>query len=248
MQTDPYVTEAVPPLEREKLCLTYLPMVEAIAARVIRTLPPSVEVDDLIQTGMIGLLDSFKRYDRTRMVSFANYARKRVRGAMIDHLRELDWASRSLRHVDRLANTALCDLAQTLERTPTEMEVADSLNISLRSWRATRVRLNVNGSADDCRQHRRMEARISSQCAAQADPADTMYAKRELSAHLVAAIERLPVRLQTLLSLYYDCEVTMKDIGARLGVNESRVSQMHASGLRKLGATLQLLGISSSRG
>ena len=234
-------------IRRDELILEHLSLVTAIATRVRESLPVHVELDDLIHAGVMGLFDAATKYNSGKQVAFGAYAKHRIKGAILDNLRELDWASRDLRRRQKQVEQITRDLSAKLQRQPTEPEVASEMGVSASRWRQLQVEFrNLNMAAtqnhkQDCDDHLPVEA----PCAAELHP-DRVYAKAELRAKLSAAMSSLPRRYQQVVALYYERDMTMKEIGSMLGVNESRVSQIHKSALSRMQAVLQETGIQSA--
>ena len=226
-------------LDREALIEAHFPQVKFIAERLAAKLPPSVECEDLIGAGMLGLLDAVEKFDPSRGVMFKTYAEMRVRGAMLDSLRDLDWAPRSLRRRSREVEEAYLKIEQERGRPATEEEVAAYLHLSVREFQTLLGDLrgmNVCGleieSDDDESGHTRQFPD---------SPARSPHALFELTEkreRLAAEIDRLPHRERMVIGLYYVEELTMKEIGAAVGVTESRVSQIHTQAVLRLRAAL----------
>ena len=197
---------------RDRTVIENLPLVKAIAIRVHETLPVHVDLDDLIHAGVLGLFGAVEKYDASKSVSFQAYAKHRIKGAMLDSLRQLDWASRDLRKRQKQADEVTRDLSTKLGRTP-----ADQERDYIAEFPAT------------------PEFRP-----------DRMCERRQLRSTLDRAIAVLPERYQKVVFLYYTNDLTMKEIGDVLGVNESRISQIHKTALRRMAAALESEGIHSA--
>ncbi|ALS59639.1 MULTISPECIES: RNA polymerase sigma factor FliA [Pandoraea] len=218
----------------------YAPLVRRLALQLMAKLPASVELEDLIQAGMLGLLDAANRYQETQGAQFETYASQRIRGAMLDELRELDWASRGIRKTARQIEKAVQRLEQRLGRGPSESEIAGELSIGLTEYQ--QMLQDVHGcqliyyedfeSADE-------EPFIDRICADPgADPLK-MLLDEGLRHGVVDAIDRLPDREKLLMSLYYEQGLNLREIGAVLEVSESRVCQLHSQAISRLRATLR---------
>ncbi|AJC20435.1 RNA polymerase sigma factor FliA [Pandoraea pulmonicola] len=218
----------------------YAPLVRRLALQLMAKLPASVELEDLIQAGMLGLLDAANRYQETQGAQFETYASQRIRGAMLDELRELDWASRGIRKTARQIEQAVQRLEQRLGRGPSESEIASEMSIGLAEYQ--QMLQDVHGcqliyyedfeSADE-------EPFIDRICADPgADPL-TMLLDEGLRGGVVDAIDRLPEREKLLMSLYYEQGLNLREIGAVLEVSESRVCQLHSQAISRLRATLR---------
>jgi RNA polymerase sigma factor for flagellar operon FliA len=216
--------------EREAQVLRYLPQVKYIAHRIHDRLPPQVPLADLVQAGVVGLLDAIERFDASRGVDFATYARFRIRGAIVDSLREIDWSPRELRRKARLAAAAAARLEQRLERSATEPEIAAAMELSLPAFH--RLLAEIKGldlfALDAEPDTERPHAGSRDVADARQEGAYQRCLRHEVHRQLTSAIARLPRQEQQVLALYYYEELTMKDIGKLLGVGESRVSQIHS--------------------
>lgn len=232
--------------DRNQIILEHLPQIRYIAQRILRRLPPEVQLDDLVSAGVIGLLDAYEKYDETRGVKFKTYAEVRIRGEILDSLRELDWAPRSLRSRGKEIENAYSELEQRFHRPASDQEVADKLKISLSALHALLDQLNgltighFQEMGVDGDRHEDEGAQLQYLNGGQSEdsPFETVQ-KRELRRILADIIEDLPEREQLILSLYYQEELTMKEIGHILGVNESRVSQLHTRAVLRMRAKLQ---------
>jgi RNA polymerase sigma factor for flagellar operon FliA len=232
---------------RDEMVLEHLPLVKAIAIRVHESLPVHVDLDDLIHAGVLGLFDAVTKYDAQKNVAFHAYAKHRIKGAILDSLRQLDWASRDLRQRQKRVDTITRDLTAKLGRTPTECELAEELGVSIERWRHMQMELRTVGlmpaaANPDFDQDRTLEFAATPEL-----QPDRICERRELQSTLAHAIETLPERYQTVVFLYYTNNLTMKEIGDRMGVNESRVSQIHKTALKKMQVVLQSEGIHSAQ-
>jgi RNA polymerase sigma factor for flagellar operon FliA len=222
-----------------------LPLAKAIAIRVHENLPVHVDLDDLIHAGVLGLFDAVEKYDSTKNVTFQNYAKHRIKGAILDSLRELDWASRDMRRRQKTIEAVTRELMTELGRTPTEAEIARKLGVNTERLRRMQTQLHNLGLIP-------VDAHSSEGDRPQEFPAapdlrpDRMCEKRELQSTLAEAIGKLPKRYQKVVFLYYTDELTMKEIGEVLGVNESRISQIHKLALKKMAVALESAGIQSA--
>lgn len=231
-------------LTRNERILKHLPLVRAIAARVRETLPVQVEIDDLVHAGVLGLFDAVDKFDPDKNVVFHLYAKHRIRGAILDSLRQLDWASRDLRKRYKSFESAANEQAQRLGRAPTEEEVARAVGVPQTVFQRQKMELYSAGLANTV-QHRVEKPEtggfIEATEAIDRQP-DRLLATRELRRALAEVIDGLPPRYQTVIRLYYLQERTMKQIGMALGVNESRVSQIHKAALEKLASAMKSSG------
>lgn len=230
---------------RDEIVLEHLPLVKAIAIRVHENLPVHVDLDDLIHAGVLGLFDAADKYDSGKNVAFQAYAKHRIKGAILDSLRDSDWASRDLRKRHKKAESAARELTAKLGRTPTESEMADSMGVGLERWRRMMVELRTVGllsatpRGDDGAALPEFPARPDSR-------PDCICSHVQLHDALSYAMRALPDRYRKVVLLYYSNEMTMKEIGDMLGVNESRVSQIHKTALEKMATVLHSNGIHSS--
>lgn len=230
---------------RDQVVLEHLPLVRAIAIRVHENLPVHVDLDDLVHAGVLGLFDAVEKYDAAKNVAFQSYAKHRIKGAILDSLRQLDWASRDLRKRQKQVDATTRDLSVKLGRNPTESEMAREMGVSLDRWRRTAMELRTVGLAP-ANAHSDLERDRTQEFAATPDfQPDHMCERKQLRATLARAIGRLPERYQKVVFLYYTNDMTMKEIGEILGVNESRISQIHKTALRRMAVTLESEGICS---
>lgn len=230
---------------RERLILHYAPLVTMVAGRVGAGLPSTVEQADLVSYGMFGLIDAIEKYDAERSVKFETYASARIRGAIIDELRAIDWIPRSVRTKARAVDRAYAELEGELRRQPTEQEVADRLEMGVGELRAIFTQLStVNvaaldellGGGSERGDSLSLLDTLEDQHAE--DPAATVEVA-ETKVLLARAIERLGEREKIVLVLYYYEGMTLAEIGRVLGVTESRISQMHTAAMLRLRTALQ---------
>ncbi len=232
---------------RDQIILDHLPLVKAIAIRVHENLPVHVDVDDLVHAGILGLFDAVNKYDSTKQVAFSAYAKHRIKGAILDSLRQLDWASRDLRRRHKQVEAATRDLTVSLQRAPTESEVAEKLGFQRERWH--QIMLDLRNVGLVSASTRGAEGDDLPPPDFPSDPAsrpDSMCAREQLRSVLSQAMQGLPDRYQKVVVMYYSKEMTMKEIGGLLGINESRVSQIHKTALAKLAVALQSNGITSA--
>jgi len=224
--------------ERDALINESLPLIKHVAHRVAVRLPSNIEIHDLINAGVIGLLDTIDKFEPERNIKFKTYAEVRIRGAILDSLRNLDWAPRSLRKKSKDLERTCSELTQKLGRPATDEEVCEAMGEDLEDFHALVDQLHglTIGSFENLGDSEDSDNYINYY---PDDGTNDPYAKfeaNELTWLLSVAIEELPEKERLVLSLYYYEEFTMKEIGALLGVNESRVSQLHTK------ATLRLRG------
>lgn len=234
-------------IKRDRIILEHLPLVKAIAVRVHDNLPVHVDLDDLVHAGVLGLFDAATKYDPDKQVVFSSYAKHRIKGAILDSLRQLDWASRDLRRRHKQLEAITRELSAVLQRAPTESEIAERLGVDVERWRQMLMDLRnvglVSASARSSDQDDLPAPDFPSKPETQPD---NMCAREQMRSALTVAMQTLPERYRKVVLLYYTNEMTMKEIGGVLGINESRVSQIHKSALEKMHAVLQSNGIQSS--
>ena len=232
---------------RDRIVLEHLPLVKAIAVRVHENLPVHVDLDDLVHAGVLGLFDAASKFNPDKQVAFSSYAKHRIKGAILDSLRQLDWASRDLRRRHKQVEAATRDLAATLQRNPTEAEIAEKLGVEVERWRQMMLDLRsvglISASARAADHDELPAPDFPSKPETQPD---NMCAREQMKLVLTDAMKVLPERYQKVVMLYYTNEMTMKEIGGILGINESRVSQIHKSALEKMQVVLHANGIHSS--
>ncbi len=213
---------------RDQLVEIYLPLVNIIAGRVSISLPAHIDKDDLISSGFFGLLDAIDRYDLTRGNKFETYAGVRIRGAMLDYLRSKDWISVSLRQKIRKYEQSVSVLEGELGRSATDQEIADKLGISTENLHVLLQQLNV-ATIIPLEEYVRTESPQTYE----ADPAERAEL-HELQATLAAAIDKLPEKEKTVVSLYYYEELTLKEISVILKLSEARICQLHTKAIFRL--------------
>ncbi|MGQ9685202.1 MAG: RNA polymerase sigma factor FliA [Thiobacillaceae bacterium] len=221
----------------------YLPLVKRIAYHLMTRLPASVEVDDLIQAGLMGLLDAVERFDDGQGAHFETYATQRIRGAMLDELREADWASRNVRKAARQIEQAIHTLEQRLGRPPSELEIANEMQLDINAYfdllndaRGAQLLyyedLHEDGG-DDFLERFADDVSLG--------PFDIL-ASRHFKRALAQAVAVLPEREKQLMGMYYEQDMNFKEIGAVLGVSESRVCQLHSQAISRLRSRLREWG------
>ncbi len=242
------ISQSVKMARRDRVVLEHLPLVKAIAVRVHENLPVHVDLDDLVHAGILGLFDAATKFNPEKQVVFSSYAKHRIKGAILDSLRQLDWASRDMRRRHKQVEAATRDLAATLQRTPTEAEVAEKLGLDVDRWRNMMLDLrNVGLISASTRSNENDDLPAPDFPSNPETQPDSICAREQLRSVLGVAMKTLPERYQKVVLLYYTNEMTMKEIGGILGINESRVSQIHKSALEKMQAALQANGITSSQ-
>lgn len=240
-------TQAAKNAKRDKMVLEHLPLVKAIAVRVHENLPVHVDLDDLVHAGVLGLFDAATKYNPDKKVVFSSYAKHRIKGAILDSLRQLDWASRDLRRRHKQLESVTRDLSVVLQRAPTEAEIAERLGVDVDRWRQMMIDLRGVGLVSASVRNTENEDLPAPDFPSKPESQpDNMCAREQMRTALSSAMDVLPERYQKVVLLYYTNELTMKEIGTALGINESRVSQIHKSALEKMHAVLQSNGIRSS--
>ncbi len=229
-------------LNRDEQLRKYSPLVRRLAHHMIAKLPPSVELDDLIQVGMIGLTEAIARFEPSQGVQFETFASQRIRGAMIDELRDGDWMSRGSRKSQKDIEGAVHRLQQKLHRPPMESEIAKELGMSLADYQALLAKVrgtqlvyleDISGQGDD--EDGFLDRHMGDH---EADPSSVLQDQRMRMA-LVEAIKNLPEREQQIMSMYYEHDMNLKEIAAVLGVTESRICQLHSQSIARLRAKLR---------
>lgn len=224
------------------LLVQYAPLVRRLALQLIAKLPASVDLDDLIQVGMLGLLDAANRYQDDQGAKFETYASQRIRGAMLDELRANDWVSRGLRQSSRKVSAATNAQEQKLGRAPTEGEIAQELQLPLEAYQ--QLLQEIHGCQlvyyEDFDRGDQESSFLDQQCQGERrDRSDSNGPLEQLIEHglrhrLVEAIEAVPERERLLLSLYYEQELNLREIGAVMEVSQSRVCQLHSQVISRL--------------
>lgn len=230
---------------QSELLKQYTPLVRRLALQLIARLPASVELDDLIQVGMMGLLEAADRFQSDQGATFETYASQRIRGAMLDELRANDWVSRGLRQSARNVSKAIQAQEQKLGRAPSEGEIAQELKISLEAYQhllqeIQGCQLVYYEDFDRTQEESSFLDRQNSPADCMLDEPLTQLLKGDFRRQLIEAIELMPERERLLLSLYYKEELNLREIGAVLGVNQSRVCQLHSQAISRLRASLHV--------
>jgi len=231
---------------REEVIIRYSPMIKYVANRIAMRLPPHIEVDDLISVGVLGLMDAISKYDSSRGAKFKTYAEFRVRGAILDELRAMDWVPRSIRQKASSVDKVVQSLQVKLSRSPEDQEVAKEMGVSLEQFHATLnetksipvFSLDDLGIAKDSGEQQSLLDCLAGK--ADADP-QTQIRLTELKEIIAKAIDTLPEKERLMVSLYYYEELTMKEIGAVLEITESRVSQIHSKAVYRLRTKLKAI-------
>jgi RNA polymerase sigma factor for flagellar operon FliA len=229
-------------LDRDAMIRQHVPLVRRIANHMIAKLPPNVELDDLIQVGMMGLAEALSRYEVAQGVQFETFATQRIRGAMLDELREGDWMSRSSRKSQKDIERAVSRLEQQLGRSPLESEIAEEMGMSLPEYQSLLGKVRgtqlvyledmTHGSDDE---DGFLDRHLGD---SEADPVELLRDQR-LKVSLVNAINSLPEREQHIMGMYYEHDMNLKEIAAVLGVTESRICQLHSQSIARLRAKMR---------
>jgi RNA polymerase sigma factor for flagellar operon FliA len=226
--------------EQEQLMIEHLPIVRFIARRIHERLPQHVPIEDLYSAGAVGLLDAFSKFDPSKQVQFRSYAQFRIRGAILDSLRTLDWNPRELRRKGRAIEQAIQTLTAQFGRSPSDLEIAHELHIDLASYQQLLGELKgleIGTLHSERSEDSGEEELVYLPNRLEGDPL-FRYLHAEMRERLTKAISDLPERERLVMTLYYYEETTMKEIGLILGVVESRISQIHASAVLHLRARL----------
>jgi len=227
--------------EQEQVLLEHLPMVRFLARRIHERLPQHVDIEDLVSAGVVGLMDAFSKFNPAKRVQFRSYAQFRIRGAILDSLRTLDWSPRELRRKGRAVESAIQVLTARLGHAPNEAEVAAEIGQELEEYQ--QLLGDLKGLEIGTLHIERNEGSGEEELAyvpgrPEEDPLFCCL-RKELEERLAESIQNLPDRERLVMSLYYYEEMTMREIGLALGVVESRVSQVHASAVAHLRAALR---------
>jgi RNA polymerase sigma factor for flagellar operon FliA len=230
-------TDTSSSVDRDQLVINHVGLVKVMAHRLAQRLPSQVEMSDLISVGVLGLIDAAGRYRPAMGVPFDAFARRRVQGAMLDALRDLDWAPRSLRRLRRDIDSTVAQLRHKLRREPNDREIGDALSMTPAEYEQIRT-LDLGAV-------RQLDATgedgtpLLELCLDPEEGPDVQLERTELKRLLANALLELPERERHILALYYEEEMTMAEIGAVIGVCESRVSQLRSLALSRLRASLK---------
>ncbi len=227
--------------EQERVLLEHLPVVRYLARRIHERLPQHVDVEDLVSAGVVGLMDAFIKFDPAKRVQFRSYAQFRIRGAILDSLRMLDWSPRELRRKGRAVEGAIRTLTARLSRPPGEAEIAAELGLGLDQYQQLLGELKglEIGTLHVERNEESGEEELAYVPGKPEDDPLFHCLRGELQERLADAIANLPERERIVMTLYYFEEMTMREIGLALGVVESRVSQIHSSAVVRLRVVLR---------
>jgi len=227
--------------EQERVLLDHLPIVRFLARRIHERLPQHVDIEDLVSAGVVGLMDAFAKFDPAKKVQFRSYAQFRIRGAILDSLRTLDWSPRELRRKGRAVEEAIRVLTASLGRAPGEAEIAAKMGMGLEDYQQLLGDLKglEIGTLHLERNENSGEEELAYVPGRPDDDPLFRCLRGELEERLAEAVAHLPDRERLVMTLYYYEEMTMREIGLALGVVESRVSQVHASAVVHLRAALR---------
>lgn len=228
--------------DRDEIVLRELPQVYYIARRIFDRLPQHVPFEDLVHAGVIGLIEAIRSYDATKAVPLKSFAKFRIRGAILDSLREMDWGSRLIRQKARRMEEAIARLAAKLGRHPEEDEIAAELGVTLKELHDTALRvdgLRLVGQEVSAFYDRSETQDLVESAPSRDEGPDELCLRSQIRDQLAEAIETLNEKEQMVISLYYKEELTMKEIAAVLGIGESRVCQIHSLAIPKLRSALR---------
>jgi RNA polymerase sigma factor for flagellar operon FliA len=229
------------PLSQDEQITKYAPLVKRIAYHMMARLPASVEVDDLIQVGLIGLMDAVGRFDGTQGAQFESYATQRIRGSMLDELREADWLPRHVRQKSRQIEATISKLEQRNGKSPTEHEISAEMGLAIDQYQSmlgdvkcSQLLYYEDFADDDSASFLERYLVDGSN-----DPLAVLE-DEGFRGSLVAAIHHLPERERSMMGMYYEQDMNLKEIGVVLGVSESRVCQLHSQAVARLRAQLKI--------
>ncbi|MBZ0252368.1 MAG: FliA/WhiG family RNA polymerase sigma factor [Candidatus Methylomirabilis sp.] len=229
--------------EKEELINKYAPLVDFLARRIAIKLPPNIDVQDLVNSGIIGLIDAVDKFDPDRMVDFKTYAQYRVRGAILDSLRALDWVPRSVREKSSALGDVIHALEGELGRAATEEEIAQALGVDIHEFHQLLYRIKGADllSFEDFQLSDESSSKLSLEAVLLSDEDDALdkLETRDLYDLLARGIDQLPQKERLVITLYYYEELTMKEIGKILDLTESRVSQLHAQAVLRIQGRLK---------
>jgi RNA polymerase sigma factor for flagellar operon FliA len=229
--------------QRERMIVEHLPTVRFIARRIHERLPQHVDLEDLVSAGVVGLIDACSKFEPGKKVQFKSYAQFRIRGAILDSLRMLDWSPRELRRKGRAVEEAIRTATQRLGRAPAEQEIAAQMGLGLGAYQQLLGELKglEIGSLNVERSEDSGDEELAYIPAAPEESPLFRAMQGEMKQRMADAVDELPEKERMVLTLYYFEELTMKEIGLTLGVVESRVSQIHSSAVIRLRTSLAAL-------
>ncbi|KMZ11591.1 RNA polymerase sigma factor for flagellar operon [Candidatus Burkholderia humilis] len=220
-------------LSQNDVLTRYAPLVRRLGLQLVAKMPASVDLDDLIQAGMIGLMDAASRYKEDQGAQFETYASQRIRGAMLDELRANDWLPRSMRKTSREVESAVHKVEQNLGRSASEQEVAEHMKMPLDEYQS--MLQDLHGYYEDFDRSADDEPFLDRYCVDRSDSLSALL-DDSLRGALVEVIDKLPEREKLLMSLYYEKGLNLRKIGAVMEVSESRVCQLHSQAVARLRA------------
>lgn len=235
------------PSDRDGLIFQYTPLIKFIANRIAIRLPPHIEINDLISSGVLGLIDAIGKYDPSREAQFKTYAEFRIRGAMLDELRSMDWVPRSVRQKSNKIENAFARLEQELGRPAEDEEVAKWLGVEIGEFQDMVSRsaglaiLSLDEVIDFSGEGEGGRSILDTLSGLEEDNPQAKHAFEELKHLLAQAIDALPERERLVLSLYYHEEMSMKEIGQVMEITESRVSQIHSKAVTRIKGRLRIM-------
>ncbi|MBR6626906.1 MAG: FliA/WhiG family RNA polymerase sigma factor [Lachnospiraceae bacterium] len=222
---------------REKIILEYAPLVKVVAGRLSMYLGYNVEYEDLVSYGIFGLIDAIDKFDYMKEVKFETYASLRIRGAILDQIRKMDWIPRTIRQKQKKIDTVIREIEQTTGRMATDEEIAEKLGITDDEYLDWQSQMKITGVVslnEFMDQGSDISQDYSRQTTARFDSPEESYEKQELTKVLGEALELLTEKEQKVITLYYYEELTLKEISNILEVSESRISQLHTRALQKM--------------
>lgn len=234
--SNPYHAAAISPEERERMILEHLPQVRLIARRIHERLPESVSLEDLVSTGIVGLIAAIDRFDPAHNVKLKTYAEYKIRGAILDSLRGLDWAPRQQRKRVKQIEAAICEIEQRLHRAPSEDEIAQELGLSLAEYHEWLVEVRgVNlGSLESSSPQEDGRDLLKYISDDESMWPSRLLEKSELVNLVAEGVEKMPDIERTVLSLYYYEELTLREISKIVDLHESRISQLKSQAILRL--------------
>lgn len=223
--------------EKDALILEYAPIVKMIAHKIASRLPPSILIDDLISSGVLGLMDALEKWDPNRETKLKTYAEFRIRGAILDELRAQDWVPRSIRDKSKLVDRTLKRMEAQLDRSPTDEEMAEALNMSLQDYHDILLEIrpvSVLSIDEAALNENEKKSLLNLLEAAKINSPLFQLNFKTVKKTMAVAIEELPEKMRFILSLYYYEDLNFREIAEIMAVTESRVSQLHAAAVLRL--------------
>lgn len=230
-------------LDKQRYIKEFAPLVNRMAHHLLTRLPASVQLDDIIQAGMMGLMDAINRFESDKGTQFETYASQRIRGAMLDELRSTDWLPRGLRRTQRSIEQALSRLEQKFGRAPSEREVAAELGVALDRYQE--MLAEARGAqlvyAEDFSEEGSGESFFDRRAPVAVEDPLTQLKDARFRSALIAAVEKLPEREKKVMGMYYEQELNFREIAAVLNVTESRICQLHSQAIARLRSQIRNL-------